>query len=254
MANLPIVTSRTFLAYCLAEQGAFDAAAAGGAEGMQVAEAAEHANSLVIACLGIGRLALNRGDLPQAITVLEHGLRLCQSAHIALLFSATAAGLGCAYALAGRMTEALALFEQLQPTALLPSPLSALVVVWLAETALHTGRLASAQTLAERALKLAQDRQERGNHAWALRLLGRLATHGDVAHMTPVAASPYPSLHCHRALPCHADGLLAAPGRGGTGTGAPRYWPDYLPLSRLCRGDGCHMSMPLHLLLGDLVW
>jgi tetratricopeptide (TPR) repeat protein len=56
-------------------------------------------------------------------------------------------------------------------------------VVWLSETALHTGRLASAQALAERALKLAQDRQERGNHAWALRLLGRLAAHGDFAHM-----------------------------------------------------------------------
>jgi class 3 adenylate cyclase/tetratricopeptide (TPR) repeat protein len=183
MANLPIVTSRTFLVYCLAEQGAFDAAAACGAEGMQVAEVAEHANSLVIACLGVGRLALNRGDLPQAITILEHGLRLCQSAHIALLFSATAAALGYAYALAGRMTEVLALFEQLQPTALLPSPLSALVVVWLSETALHTGRLSSAQALAERALKLAQDRQERGNHAWALRLLGRLAAHGDVTHI-----------------------------------------------------------------------
>jgi tetratricopeptide (TPR) repeat protein len=85
------------------------------------------------------------------------------------------------------MTEALALLEQLQPTALLPSPMSALVVVWLAETALHTGRLASAQTLAERALKLAQDRQERGNHAWALRLLGTLVAHGDIAHMAPAS-------------------------------------------------------------------
>jgi class 3 adenylate cyclase/tetratricopeptide (TPR) repeat protein len=183
LANLPVVTSRTFLAYCLAEQGAFDAAAACGAEGMQVAEVAEHANSLVIACLGVGRLALNRGDLPQAITVLEHGLCLCQSAHIALLFSATAAALGYAYALAGRMTEALPLLEQVQQTAALPSPLSALVVVWLGEIALHTGRLASVHALAEQALKLAQDRQERGNHAWALRLLGTLAAHGDPAAM-----------------------------------------------------------------------
>jgi tetratricopeptide (TPR) repeat protein len=57
------------------------------------------------------------------------------------------------------------------------------VVVWLSETALHAGRLAPAQTLAERALKLAQDRQERGNHAWALRLLGTLAAHGNSVSM-----------------------------------------------------------------------
>jgi tetratricopeptide (TPR) repeat protein len=81
------------------------------------------------------------------------------------------------------MTEALPLLEQVQQTAALPSPLSALVVVWLGEIALHTGRLASVHALAEQALKLAQDRQERGNHAWALRLLGTLAAHGDPAAM-----------------------------------------------------------------------
>ena len=68
MANLPIVTSRTFLTYCLAEQGAFEEGRMCGAEGMRIAETAAHANSLAIACLGSGRLALNAGDLPQAIT------------------------------------------------------------------------------------------------------------------------------------------------------------------------------------------
>jgi tetratricopeptide (TPR) repeat protein len=81
------------------------------------------------------------------------------------------------------MTEALPLLEQVQQTAPLPSPLAALVVVWLGEIALHAGRVASSRALAEQALKLAQDRQERGNHAWALRLLGTLAVRGDSPNM-----------------------------------------------------------------------
>ena len=181
MANLPIVTSRTFLTYCLAEQGAFEEGRMCGAEGMRIAETAAHANSLAIACLGSGRLALNAGDLPQAITALERGLHLCQSAHIALLFSTTAAALGYAYVLAGRVPEALLLLEQVQQTAPLPSPLSSLVLVWLGEIARHAGRLESAHGLAEHALKLAQERQERGNQAWALHLLGTLALWGDLS-------------------------------------------------------------------------
>jgi len=126
-------------------------------------------------------LALNAGDLPQAIPALERGLHLCQHAHIALLFSAMAAALGYAYALAGRVAEALPLLDQVHETAPLPSPLSSLVLVWLSEITHHAGRLEAAQALAEQALKLAQTRQEGGNHAWALHVCGTLARPGDPA-------------------------------------------------------------------------
>jgi tetratricopeptide (TPR) repeat protein len=179
MANLPVVTSLTFLTYCLAEQGSFAAGRQYATEGRQIAETAGHANSLAIACLGLGRLALNAGDLPQAMAVLEHGLHLCQSAQIGLLFSATAAGLGLAYALAGRVAEALPLLAEVQERGPLPSPLSALVQVWLSALAYHAGRLGAAQALAEEALTLAQTRQEEGHHAWALHVCGRLASHSD---------------------------------------------------------------------------
>ena len=181
MANLPVVTSLAFLTYCLAEQGAFEAGRKYSAEGIRIAETAGHANSLAIACLGSGRLALNAGDLPQAIPALERGLHLCQHAHIALLFSAMAAALGYAYALAGRVAEALPLLDQVHETAPLPSPLSSLVLVWLSEITHHAGRLEAAQALAEQALKLAQTRQEGGNHAWALHVCGTLARPGDPA-------------------------------------------------------------------------
>jgi tetratricopeptide (TPR) repeat protein len=78
---------------------------------------------------------------------------------------------------------------------------------------LLAGRLEEAQALAEQALALARAHQERGNQAYALRLLGEIATHRDPPEvvqadtnyrqalaladelgMRPLAA------HCHRSL------------------------------------------------------
>jgi class 3 adenylate cyclase/tetratricopeptide (TPR) repeat protein len=217
MANLPAVTSRAFLAYCLAELGQFDAGVACGAEGLRLAEAAGHANSLAIACLGLGRLYLNQGALPAAIAVLERGLTLCDTAQIALLRPAVAAALGYAYTLADRHEAALPLLRQLQQTALLPTPLSSLVLTWVGEISLRNGRPQEASALAGRALDLARQRQERGNQAWTLRLLGALAMGGDPVHLAQAhdwytqarvlaeALGMRPLLaHCHLAL-----GILA---------------------------------------------
>jgi len=201
MANLPAVTSRTYLAFCLAELGQFDAGVAYGEEGMRLAEAAEHANSLAIACLGLGRLYLNQGVLAPAIAVLERGLTLCDKAHIALLRPATSAALGYAYALAGRNGEALPLLRQLQQTSPLPTPLSSLVVTWLSEISLRNGRPEEAGGLARHALKLARDRKERGNQAWTLRLLGALAMHGEAANLA-------------QAQDCYAQALALAEALG----------------------------------------
>jgi tetratricopeptide (TPR) repeat protein len=51
----------------------------------------------------------------------------------------------------------------------------ALCILSLGEVQLQAGRLAEAHTLAERALALAREHQERGNQAYALRLLGDVA-------------------------------------------------------------------------------
>jgi hypothetical protein len=40
-----------------------------------------------------------------------------------------------------------------------------------------------------------------------------------VQHAQPARASPPRALDRHRDVPCHGDGLLAAPGRGGAGPG-----------------------------------
>jgi len=51
------------------------------------------------------------------------------------------------------------------------------------------GRLAEAHALAERALTLAHEHQERGNEAYALRLLGEIATHHDPPEVEEADAS-----------------------------------------------------------------
>jgi tetratricopeptide (TPR) repeat protein len=70
----------------------------------------------------------------------------------------------------------------LQQTALLPTPLSSLVFTWVSEISLLNGYVEEAGGLARRALEVAQQRRERGNQAWTLRLLGALAMHDEAAN------------------------------------------------------------------------
>jgi tetratricopeptide (TPR) repeat protein len=110
---LPSVRSRCWLVTCLAELGEFAEGMACGAEAARIAEAAGHLGSAIFTQFRLGQLALRRGDLPQAIVLLEQALARCCAADIAL-FSHTIAGhLGLAYALSGRVAEALPLFEQM---------------------------------------------------------------------------------------------------------------------------------------------
>ena len=117
----------------------------------------------------------------------------------------------------------------------------------LGEAQLLAGRLEEAHALAERALALARAHQERGNEAYALRLLGDIAAQRDppecaqaeayyqpgprpgrgtrhapapgplpprsrhaVCQDRPAGAGPYRTVHRHRDVPCHGHDLLAA--------------------------------------------
>ena len=87
------------------------------------------------------------------------------------------------------------------------------VVAWLGEAYLLAGRLVEANPCAERALALARTHKERGNEAWALRLLGAVQAQGDTPAMAQAATSYHQTLalaeelgmrplqaHCHRGL------------------------------------------------------
>jgi tetratricopeptide (TPR) repeat protein len=98
-----------------------------------------------------------------------------------------AAALGATYTLAGRVTDAVPLLTQVleQNTAGELIAFQALCRLSLGEAQVLAGRLEEAHALAEQALALAHEHQERGNEAYALHLLGDIA-----ARRHPPEAAP----------------------------------------------------------------
>jgi class 3 adenylate cyclase/tetratricopeptide (TPR) repeat protein len=191
-AILPSVQCRAFLAACYAELGQFTEGSALGEEGLQIAETVAHPSSLMWAYYGIGLLSLRKGDLRQALTRLERAMGICQEASISIFFPRMAAALGAAYTLAGHLVDAVLLLTQAmeQTTTVEMVGFQTLCSLPLGEAHLLAGRLQEAHALAEQALTLACAYQERGNEAYALRLLGDVAVHRAPADVD-VAATHY---------------------------------------------------------------
>jgi tetratricopeptide (TPR) repeat protein len=208
---LPSVRSRCWLVTCLAELGEFAEGMACGAEAARIAEAAGHLGSAIFTQFRLGHLVLCRGDLPQAIVLFEQALARCRAADIALFLHGIAGHLGLAYALSGRVAEALPLFEQMVEQEMGSTPGN--VPLLKGQGYLLAGNLEEARALAERALVLSRTHKARGNEAWSLRLLSEIARYGhppDIAQaethycqalalaeelgMRPLQA------HCHRGL------------------------------------------------------
>src|SRR5262249_11202778 len=99
LMGFPFILSRTWLAWCLTEVGAFREAMAHGEDGLRPAEAVDQPFSLVNAYSGIGRAYLHQGALSQAIALLARGLALCQTWNIRSWLHTVAGSLGYAYAL-----------------------------------------------------------------------------------------------------------------------------------------------------------
>jgi tetratricopeptide (TPR) repeat protein len=135
----------------------------------------------MLASWGLGLLSLYQGDLHRALPRLERAVSLCQDAGFLIYFPLMAAALGAAYTRFGRGTDAVPLLTQAmeQTTTADMAGFQALCGLPLGEAQLLAGRLREAQALAERALALAREHQERGHQAYALRLLGDIATHRD---------------------------------------------------------------------------
>jgi class 3 adenylate cyclase/tetratricopeptide (TPR) repeat protein len=185
-ANLPSVQSLAFLAACHAELGLFVEGSALGEEGLQIAETVAHPSSLMWASYGIGLLSLRQGALPRAFPLLERAMGICLEADLPLFVPRMAAALGAAYTLGGRIADAVPLLTQAlqQTTATDMAGFQALCSLPLGEAYLLLGHLEEAQTLAERTLALARTHQERGNEAYALRLLGEIAAHREPPEST----------------------------------------------------------------------
>jgi class 3 adenylate cyclase/tetratricopeptide (TPR) repeat protein len=183
LPSLPSVFSRTWLAWCHAELGEFAEGILHAVEAARIAEAADHPYSLGVASYGVGGLCLRKGDLPMAIAALERGLDLCQVGKPPALLVVTAIHLGYAYALAGRIAEALPLLEQAveQSASMQMGAWHSLGVAWLGEAYWLAGRLEEAQDRLQQALEVFRRRGERGYEAWALRVLGEIHARRDPA-------------------------------------------------------------------------
>ena len=190
LAGLPSVFSRAWLALCLAEQGRFDEAAAHAEEAIAIAEAENHAFSLVVVQTGTGILHGRRGDYAKAIGFLERGLVISHGSDIPLLFPLIAAPLGWVYARAGRHDEGLGLLQDAvqRAEAMELDANHALRLTWLAEVSLLAGERDAAKRLALRALELARRHGERGHQAYVLGLLGELAMEASIPDIAQAAA------------------------------------------------------------------
>jgi tetratricopeptide (TPR) repeat protein len=178
---LPAVRCRTYLSLCLAEMGAFAEGIVVGEEGLRIAEAVNHPLSLVVAYRGVGPAYLRQGNLHQALPLLERAVRLCEEADLLFHLSLLAQALGEAYVLCGRVDEGVRLLEGVleQTTASGRRVIQALLLSTLGEAHLCAGHLEEARTLAARTCEDFCTHQERGREAYALRLLGDIATHRD---------------------------------------------------------------------------
>jgi DNA-binding SARP family transcriptional activator len=177
----PPVFARAWLAWCLTDLGDFADALARSDEGLRIAEVLDRPWGVIAACFGVGITRLRKGELPEAVSALERGLRLCEPSEIPIFMALVAPALGATYALLGRVAEAYPLLErsieEMASVRLIAN--QALCVSWLGEACLAGGRVDAASTQAARALDLARTHEERGNEAYALRLLGDIAAQRD---------------------------------------------------------------------------
>ncbi len=187
LTGLPSVLSRTWLAWSLAERGEFPEAMVHAKDSLVIAEAAGQPYSIVAACLDAGQVRLLQGALDEAIPMLERAAELCKSWDLQAIEPTTSAILGLAYALCGRIDEALSLIDRSEALATSTSMLDAPTVTTVrifdtpaATTALGTvylraGRVGEAAKSTSRAAELAAKRGLRGNQARALQLLGEIS-------------------------------------------------------------------------------
>ncbi len=183
-------------------------------EGVQIAEAIDHPLSRILAYNGMGCAYFWKGDVHQAIPIIERSLALCQAANIPP-WPAFTSNLGAAYALCGRVTDALPLLEQAVEHAnamgrLVHQPL---FMAHVSQGYLLAGRWEEAAQSAQRALELARAHKARGYEAHALHVLGDVARHRDPPESALAAAHYRQALalaeelgmrpllaHCHRGL------------------------------------------------------
>lgn len=155
-----------------------------------------------------------KGELDLAIPLLERALIICREREFSVWLPQVTGYLGHAYSLAGRIDEGLALLGQAIDVfeATHAWPFRALLMVHRGTAHLLAGRLDSALALGNEALKVAREHGERGHEAWAVLLLGEIASHSDLSEMKK-ARRPLSTGDRARLKSRHASRRCALPSR-----------------------------------------
>ena len=178
---------RVWLVSSLTRLGEYERAAQHVRESLEVAQRADQPLARLVARYTEGFLHAHRPDLPRAIQALETSLDLCRTWKLPAWFSNVASVLGWAYAKSERMDEGVALMQQAIDESAAGGGMvnHSSEVARLAEARLLARDHDEARRLAERALALAHTHQERGNEAFALYLLGEIASRSDTSDLEP---------------------------------------------------------------------
>jgi class 3 adenylate cyclase/tetratricopeptide (TPR) repeat protein len=209
------ISSRTWLARTLSALGAFAEGRRHGEEALRLATLEGRGSTSIIAHAFLGELYLAQGDLEHAIRVLEQGLALCRAFGNRTELRGTAAALGYASVLQGRLTEGRALLEEALSESIRTGALrgQAYRVAWLSEVCRLMGRGDEAWQHAHQSLDLARQQKARGDEALALHQLGTVHAHADPPDAEPAEAHYQQALalaeelgmrplvaHCHLGL------------------------------------------------------
>jgi class 3 adenylate cyclase/tetratricopeptide (TPR) repeat protein len=178
---LPAVYARTYLSLCFADQGHFAEGIGIAQEALRIAESVEQPFSLILACLGMGEVHLKCGELQKAISTQQRALELIRVWNIPMWFPRAAMQYGYALTLAGSLSEGLQFLNDgiKRSVGLQFMIYYSLWLHWLGEAHLLAGRTEEAARVAEQSLSRSRDCGEKGNMAWALRLLGEIASYPD---------------------------------------------------------------------------
>jgi tetratricopeptide (TPR) repeat protein len=171
----PAVVARQHLATCLTALGEFRQALSTGEEGLQTAEALQQPGSLLMAHLSYGEPLLHQGKFHDAVPWLERAMALDTSDLIAW-YPMTTGALGFAYAMTGRLADALPLLEPaVERARRVDRRRETQWRAYLSEAYLRAGRPDDAHAVAKRLLALGRERGERSTEARGRHLFAEIA-------------------------------------------------------------------------------